>query len=126
MKIKELFERYIFTPKGIRVTRFVEDLLPGADGKLYFLQLKYYESENKFITDASHIRKIKINKGLDTNEKVCAGHFCGKQANCQAIQELITYLMVEGYLSKKWVKTGVYLLTNKLLSDYDAELSFYE
>ena len=125
-KIKELYERYIFTPKNTRLTRFVVDLLPGLDGKLYFLQVKHFECERKFVADASHIRKIKMNKGLDINENECVGKFCGKNAETPAIQELITYLMVDGYLNKKWTKTGTYLISNKLLTEYDNELSQYE
>ncbi len=126
LKARDLFEQYVFWPKGMRITRFVGDFLPGSDGLLYFLQVKYFDCEKRVSHDVSRVRQMKVAKGLDASEWPCKGIFCGRVSGSFAMQELMMYLMVEGHLSKKWVRTGVYLVSNKLISDYDDELRKYK
>lgn len=126
LKIKELYERYVFATKGSKITKFYVDFLPGEDGKLYFLQIKYFECESKFIYDPQKIQRIKVKKGLGGKDSECTGIFCKGLDGCQALQELITHLIVNGSLSKTWSKAGNYLIPTKDIKDYDLDLQQYE
>lgn len=125
-KIKEVFERYVFFPKGQRLTRFVVDLLPSMEGKLFFLQVKFFMSENKYMSDYGRLKKLKLNRGLNLKEEECEGIFCEKLNDTPALKEILSYLLIGGYLNKKWAKTGIYLIPSKLIMDYSKALSEYE
>ena len=126
LRIKEIFERYIFSPKAIRVTRFVVDILPGQDGRLYVLQIKYFEGESKFLYDPKLIRKIKLKKGLVGDEYECQGVFCKNIEQTPVLNDFIYQLTKTGSISRPWNKLGVYLIPYKLLKDYDEDLEMFE
>ena len=126
LKLKELYERYVFTPKAIRLLRFVVDLLPGIDGRLYFMQVKHYEGENKFLCDPKSIRRIKLKKGLSENEAECAGVFCKAVDDIPALLELAHNLIASGSLCKQWNRAGMFLFPYKVIKDYDYDMTQYE
>jgi len=126
LKIKEIYEKYTFGPKGIRLTRFTVDFLPAQDGKLYFLQVKHIEGESKYIMDPKHLKKIKIKKGLGDNDFDCAGIICKSVGTSPVFGDLINALIRNGSINKLWNKQGVYLIPNKLMKDYNNEVDYFE
>ncbi len=122
LKIKELYERYVFAQKRVKVTRFVLDFLPGCDGRLYFMQVKHFECRNKFHYDPKLIQRIKMTKGLAETDAECVGIFCKSISSQPVLSELIARLTATGSLDKKWNRAGVYLVPSKLILDYNAEL----
>lgn len=128
LKIKRLYERYLFSKKGILITRFIIDFLPGIDGKLYFLQVKHYECEKKSINDPLQNQyKRRSKRQLNMTQASCDGCFCNAAyTNLQIMQELISNLITEGNLSKNWAKSEFFLIPSKIVNDYNKELEIYE
>ncbi len=126
MQVRDIYERYVFNMRGYRLTRLVVDFLPALDGSLYFLQVKHFECEKKYLSDPNSVKKIKLKKGLATNDAECAGRFCKAAAEVMAVSQLVSSLVQAGLLPKTWRRAAVYLLATKVLNDYDADLQAFE